>query len=306
MRLLIAIILLAGLASAGRDDSFVYVSVAGNKRIAQYQLTDQGQRQHVRNTTLPGEPGALAVGPGKRLLFAALRSTGELGSFHIDPATGKLNRLCLIPAGADPAQLSIDRTGKFLDTAYYVAGQVTVHSIREDGTLTAKPVTLHKTAEKANAAVPDPSEKYLFVPHTGPSVIFQFRITPGTGGLTDGDPLRLQSRAGAGPRHFVFHPMLPIAYTSEEQGNSVTAYALDPKKGTLTPRQTVSTLPRDFKGENATAEIRIHPGGRFLYISNRGHNSIACFALDPKGAVSALGQVPTEKTPRSFDLDAKG
>jgi 6-phosphogluconolactonase len=110
-----------------------------------------------------------------------------------------------------------------------------------------------------------------------------------------------------GPRHFCFHPQLPAVYFVNEQGGSVTAYRLDADTGTLTPFQTISTLPDGFDGQNACAEIRITPSGRFLYASNRGHDSIACFAVaEGTGELSSLGQQPTEKTPRPFTLDPEG
>src|SRR5207244_12113417 len=139
------------------------------------------------------------------------------------------------------------------------------------------------------------------VPHTGPDPICQFGFGTQAGRLTAGSPALLTTPKGTGPRHLVFHPSKSIAYVANEQGGSVTAYALDPKAGTLSPVQTVSTLPKDFSGTNACAEVRVHPSGKFLYVSNRGHDSIACFALADDGKVSALGQEPTERTPRSFD-----
>jgi 6-phosphogluconolactonase len=137
-------------------------------------------------------------------------------------------------------------------------------------------------------------------------VIFQFAFDAANGRLTANTPAKLLTPKGTGPRHLVFHPSRPVAYVANEQGGSVTSYQFDAKAGTLQPLQTVSTLPADFRGTNACAEIRVHPSGKFLYVSNRGHDSIACFALDGQGKVAALGQEPTEKTPRSFDLDPSG
>jgi 6-phosphogluconolactonase (cycloisomerase 2 family) len=211
-----------------------------------------------------------------------------------------------VAAGPDPAHLSTDGAGRYLLAAYYVDAKVTVHAVGRDGSLGEKPLQSLPTAEKAHAVVPDPSGRFAFVPHTGPDVIFQFAFDPDRGRLTPSTSAKLTTPKGTGPRHLVFHPSLNIAYVANEQGGSVTTYALDQKRGTLRPVQTVSTLAKDFKGANACAEIRAHPSGKFLYVSNRGHDSIACFALDGEGKVSALGQEPTEKTPRSFDLDPAG
>jgi 6-phosphogluconolactonase len=110
----------------------------------------------------------------------------------------------------------------------------------------------------------------------------------------------------SGPRHLTFHPSKPIAYVANEQGSSVTAYDLDTKAGTLSPRQTMSTLPKDWQGVNACAEIKVQSSGRFLYVANRGHDSIAGFTLDDDGRMTPIGQTSTEKTPRSFDIDPSG
>ncbi len=109
-----------------------------------------------------------------------------------------------------------------------------------------------------------------------------------------------------GPRHFCFHPSLDVLYFSNEQGCSVTAYRLDRSRGTLTPFQTISTLPEGYKGENTCSQIRMAPSGRFLYAPNRGHNSIACFSVDASGRLTSLGQTPTERVPRVFNIDPQG
>jgi 6-phosphogluconolactonase len=301
-----ATVLLA--AGPVRAETFVYVSVAADKRIAVYQLDGAtGKLTHRGDCPVAdGEPGALAVDPARRFLFAAVRSAGKLAAFRLDAATGRLTHVNTIPAGPDPAHLATDAAGRYLLTAYYVDAKVTVHAIGKDGALGDKPLQTVPTADKAHAVVPDPSGRFAFVPHTGPDAIFQFAFDAKTGRLTANEPATLATPKGTGPRHLVFHPSRPVAYVANEQGGSVTAYALDTRGGTLSPLQTVSTLPADFRGTNACAEIRVHPSGKFLYVSNRGHDSIAAFALDGEGKVSVIGQEPTEQTPRSFDLDPTG
>jgi 6-phosphogluconolactonase len=310
-------ILLAAAALAGptavepkqpaRGDTVVYVSVAAEKRIAVYRMDGAtGQLTHRGDVKLDGEPGALAVDPGRHFLFAALRAEGKLASLRIDARAGLLTHVNTVPAGPDPAHLSVDATGRYLLAAYYVDAKVTVHEIGKDGRLSEKPLQSVPTAEKAHAVVLDPSNRFAFVPHTGPDAIFQFAFDARAGRLSASEPPKLTTPKGTGPRHLVFHPSKPVAYVANEQGGSVTAYAFDPKGGTLRPLQTVSTLPEGFRGVNACAEIRIHPSGKFLYVSNRGHDSIAAFALGEDGKLSVIGQEPTEKTPRSFDLDPSG
>src|ERR1700732_715717 len=137
----------------------VYVSVAGEKRIAAFTLDpDDGRLTPAGSSSTSGEPGALATDPKRRFLFAALRSTGELAAFRIEPANGKLTLINTVPAGADPAHISTDRSGRFLLTAYYVAGKVTVHAIGADGSLGREPRQTLQTKEKAHAIVLDPWE----------------------------------------------------------------------------------------------------------------------------------------------------
>jgi 6-phosphogluconolactonase len=309
-------------------DDVVYVSVAGEKRIAIFKLdAKDGRLTPAGDMVTSGEPGALTTDSKRRFLFAALRSTGELAAFRIEPATGKLTHLNTVPAGADPAHITTDKAGKFLLTAYYVAGQVTVHTIGEDGALGKEPRQTFKTKEKAHAIVLSPGDRAAIVPHTGPNVIYSLGFFGDSGALLKphhGQP-DFTTPKGTGPRHVVFHPTLwirggfdanaQVAYVANEQGSSVTMYhaVLNAVNWGLEPKQTISTLPADFKGTNACAEIRLHPSNRFLYVSNRGHDSIAAFRIDGKGQnddkngqLTRLGQTPTEKTPRSFDIDPSG
>ncbi len=307
-RIVVTIITALLSAANAAADTFVYVSVAAEKRIALFRLDPKTGRLTYQSDCKvdDGEPGALTVDPQRRVLLAAIRSTGKLAAFRVDRETGRLTHLNTVPAGSDPAHLSTDRSGRYLLTAYYVAAKVTVHALGKDGRLSDKPLESVATADKAHAIVPDRSNRFLFVPHTGSDLIFQFTFDAKTGRLSANEPATIRTPRGTGPRHLIFHASRPIAYVANEQGSSVTAYALDPERGTLRPLQTVSTLPEHFRGTNACAEIRVHPSGKFVYVSNRGHDSIAAFAVKDDGKLSVLGQTPTEKTPRSFDIDPSG
>jgi 6-phosphogluconolactonase len=306
-RQLLALTLFFGTASSVRADANLYVSLAGDQKIRVYRMASAaGELVHQADVDVDGGPGALTTDPRRRFLFASIRSKGQLASFQILPEGGKLKHLSTIPAGEDPAQLSTDRTGRYLLTAYYRAGKVTVHKIADDGSLDKEPLQSIPTAEKAHAIVADPSNRFVFVPHTAPNLIFQFIFSPATGRLAANAVPKLATPPATGPRHLVFHPSQPIAYVINEQGSSVTGYRLDESAGGLSPLQTITTLPTGFQGTNACAEIKVHPSGKFLYGSNRGHDSIACFAIDEAGKLTAIRQVATEKTPRSFDLDPSG
>ncbi len=138
-------------------------------------------------------------------------------------------------------------------------------------------------------------------------MILQFAFDERNGALKPNAEPQVVPEERVGPRHYVFHPDLPVVYFDNEQGSSVTAYRFNRSAGTLAPLQTVSTLPEAFAGDNTCAQIHITPSGRFVYASNRGHDSIACFSVDlATGSLTAVGQQPTEKTPRAFNLDPDG
>ncbi|MCY2967039.1 MAG: beta-propeller fold lactonase family protein [Planctomycetota bacterium] len=259
------------------DATTVYVTFSGEKRIARYsQDRKSGRLTPIASVAIPGHAGGLTTSPDRKYLFAALREEGRLASFLIE-STG-LKLLSDIPAGADPAYIATDRSGKFLLTAYYVANKVTVHAIDDAGRLNAEPVQSIPTAPNAHGILTDPTNRYVFVPHTSADSIFQFRFDPGTGRLESNEPAVLQRSPQTGPRHLAFHPKLPVVYIDNEQQSSVTWYRLDEKRGTLTANGTLSTLPAGFDAVNSNADVEIHPSGRFLYFSNRGHDSIAMFS----------------------------
>jgi 6-phosphogluconolactonase len=288
--------------------TFVYVSMAPERKIQIYRLDPRdGKLTPVEAVTVEGAPGALATDPRKQLLFASLRSTDTLASFRLDPATGKLKPLntAPLPKGENAAFVGTDRTGRWLLSASYAAGKVVVHKLNDDGTIQTPAVQTVVTTKTAHFIATDRENRWVFVPHVAPNAVFQFRLDAATGKLTEAG----KAAGGAdkaGPRHLAFHPTQDLAFTSDETGNSITAYRFEPATG-LKPVQTLSTLPADFKGTNTTAEVKVHPSGRFVWVSNRGNDSLAGFAIDAgTGQLSALGQTPTEKTPRSFTIEPDG
>ncbi|MFO0868032.1 MAG: lactonase family protein [Pirellulales bacterium] len=288
--------------------NFLYLSVPGDKRIAVYARDGQtGALTAVQQLRTTGEPAALATDPQHRFLFASYRPEGQLAAFRRDPSSGQLTLVNVVDAGSDPAHLSVDASGQWLLAAYYVAAQVTVHRIARDGSLSATAHQNLRTREKAHAIVLDRTQRVALVPHTGPNAIFQFAFDARQGQLTALDPLVFTTPPGQGPRHAAFHPRLDVVYINNEQGNSVTAYACSAAAPRLQPLGTASTLPGDFSGTNATAELKVHPSGRWAYCANRGHDSLAWFTLDATtGTLTRGGIEPTEPTPRSFDLTSDG
>jgi 6-phosphogluconolactonase len=247
------------------------------------------------------------------------QQTGAVTAFAIDPATGDLSRLNHQPSGGPgPCHLAVDREGRNVLVANYAGGSVAVLPIRPDGRLGEATATIQhrgqgadprrQEAPHAHCVNLDAANRFAVVADLGLDKVMIYRFDPSKGTLSPNDPPSVAVKPGSGPRHFAFHPDGRHAYVINELGNTVTVFDYDPGRGALTPRQTVSTLPSDFHGTSYTAEIQVHPTGAFLYGSNRGHDSIAVFVIDPKsGELTPLEhQGRGIKTPRNFAVDPTG
>lgn len=289
----------------------LYVSLQGDDRISRFNLDPQtGKLDPLDPVAVPGGPAPMAVDPRGGFLHVGRRGVCEVSSFGIDPHTSDLAFIGAVPLDAEPCYLAMDRQGNFLFSAYYAAGKAAVHAVGSDGAVKTQPVEWLDTATGAHALQTDPSNRFAFVPHiagNGPNAIFQYRFDAQSGRLTPNTPARLTPPEPVGPRHFCFHPHKDVVYFSNEQGCSVTAYTLDTKTGILSAFQTVSTLPDDFDGDNTCAQIHMTPSGRMLFAPNRGHNSMACFAVDADtGTLTPTDRIATEPVPRAFGIDPSG
>ena len=288
---------------------YIYVSVSSEDRVNVFTMDPETGALDTHAVVAVGSgPTAMCVDPQQRFLYAALRGSRQAAAFRIDRASGRLAPLGTAPLEAEPIYISTDRTGRFLFTSYYRAGMAAVHPIRRDGSVGTPAIMSVKTAERAHSIQTDPSNRFAFVPHTaGPNLIHQFLFNETTGRLSSNPAGKVTPPEGAGPRHFCFNESMDIVYFVNEQGSSITGYNLNTEDGTLTEFQTVSTLPAGFEGENTCAEIRITPTGEYVYASNRGHDSLAAFAVDGStGELEAMSHTPTEATPRAFTLDPDG
>ncbi|TWT31909.1 lactonase family protein [Blastopirellula retiformator] len=297
------LLLLLLVATSASAKSFVFVSNGGDKTISIFAMDEEkGDLTLVKTLQLEAAPGPMALSPDQKFAYVSASRPDCLLSFATNAETGDLTQIESVPLEATSCFVFCDPNGKWLINAYYGAGQVTVHPV-EGGDIGDLAQTC-PTAKNAHCLRTDPSGKFGFVPHTGPNKVFQFRWDPAQGKLTASDPPAVEAPEGAGPRHIQFHPTLPICFTSDEYGDSITSFDFDPAKGTLTPRQTVSTLPADYTagGSNTCADIEVTADGKFAFVSNRGHHSIARFAISDDGQLTALGQTPTENFPRSFNL----
>ena len=301
----------------------VYVSLQDDDKILVLNMdSESGKLTPKAEVAVAGGPSSLAISPDRHSLYIGHRSSSEISSHRIDRATGGLTQNGKVSLEASPTYLSTDRKGKYLLSAHYQGAHVAVHPIGDSGSVGARPVEWLATDAGAHAIQTDPSNKFAFVPHIarlndnvmqpagdayGPNVIYQFRFDETTGHLTPNSPPRLQMEEFLGPRHYCFHPTQSLVYFSNEQGGSVTAYRLDPATGTLSAFQTVTTLPRGYSGRSTCSQIQIAASGQFLYVPNRGHNSIAGFKVDnATGRLTAIGAAPTEAVPSAFSLDPAG
>lgn len=290
---------------------FMYVSVQGDDKVLRFTMdAATGDLTLEEAVTVPGGPASIAVDPARRSLHVARRGERKISSYRIDQGSGALSMIGTVSLPSDPCYMSTDRRGRFLLSAYYEARGVSIHPIGADGAAGDPPVERLETARGAHCVQTDPSNRFAFVPHIagrGPNEIWQFRFDEETGRLTPNSPPKVVPDQPVGPRHYCFHPTRDLVYFSNEQGSSVTVYRLDAATGTLTPMQTVPTLPPGYTGQNSCSKIQIARSGRFLYAPNRGHNSIAAFAVDAStGLLTPLGQAASEQIPRAFSLDPEG
>lgn len=287
----------------------VYISNSGSNFFSHFLMDeDNGALEPQPNIELEDAPGAVALHPAGTLMFVALRAAKQLVSYAVEREKGTLVQRAATALAEGPPYLFLDNTCAFLLSSYYGSGQVGVHRVGADGALSAQPLQMLPTAVHAHSIQTDRSNRFAFVPHTNPAnAIFQFRFDEQTGRLTPNDPPKVQPATPEGPRHFAFHPTRDLLYSINENGSTISAHRFDPEAGTLSSFQVISTLPEGFAGEdNTTAEIKITPNGRFLYGSNRGHDSLALFAIGDDGRLTAKGHYPTEATPRFFELDPSG
>ena len=272
------------------------------------------------------DPSFLAVHPSRRFLFAVSergevdgRPGGAVLAFSIDGSTGKLTALNQQSSqGAGPCHLIVDPTGKNVLVANYGSGSVACLPIDADGRLRKSASFIQhrgsgtdparQEAPHAHSINLDRAGRFAVVADLGLDKVFVNRFDPSEGKLAPNEPPFAEVAPGSGPRHFAFHPTDRFAYVINEMANTVTAFTYDAARGVLREIQSISTLPADFKGKSYTAEVQIHPSGRFLYGSNRGHDSIAIFSIDPAtGKLDHGGFEPTEgRTPRNFAIDPTG
>jgi 6-phosphogluconolactonase len=265
------------------------------------------------------DPAWVTLSPNKKFLYTLHPSAAQAIAFSVDAATGKLTPLPTNAASeaSPPSFLAVDATNRVLLGANYRNGYVESLPIRSDGTL-GPPVKIMHEGKGPKASRQDqphphstnlsPDNRFVLVPDLGADKIFSYALDPVAAKLTPATPPSVAAKPGAGPRHFKFGADAKHAYAINELNSTIAVYDYDPAHGALTPRQVITTLPADFHGSSSCAEVRVHPNGKFVYGSNRGHDSIAVFAVDPaNGTLTPVEIVASGgKTPRNFALSPDG
>lgn len=300
---------------------------AGSKGIYVYRYNaTTGELTALGVTAETANPSYLAVDPTYRFLYAVNeiqdykgQKSGAVTAFAIDRKTGKLTKVNEVASrGEDPCYISLDKTGKYVLVANYTSGNIAVFPVQKDGSLgEATAFVQHhgKGENKERQEGPHAhfirttaDNRFAIVSDLGLDKILVYRFDAGNGSLTPNDPPAADLPPGSGPRHVAFSPNNKFAYSVNELKSTVTAFTFEAARGVLKPFQTLSTLPQDFSGQNDTAEIHVHPNGKFAYASNRGHDSIAQFSVNQKtGELMLVHNFPIGgKTPRDFELDPTG
>lgn len=271
-------------------------------------------------------PSFLAVHPNRRYLYAANeigdfegQKSGSVSAFAIDASTGKLALLNRVPSrGSGPCFVAVDRAGKNVLVANYGSGSIAVLPIGDDGRLADATAFVQHSGSSVNRsrqAGPhahsinvSPDNRFAIAADLGLDKLLIYRFDAAKGTLAPNDPPFAKLNPGAGPRHFAFHPNGKFAYAINEMQSTITVFDYDASRGALNETQTLTTLPADFEGQSSCAEVQVHPNGRFVYGSNRGHDSIAVFAVDAAtGKLRLVEHVSTKgKTPRNFSIDPAG
>ena len=328
------VMIVASLGSAARSPH-KYLMYAGtytageskSKGIYAYRFdSETGQVTPIGLAAETGNPSFLAIDPTHHFLYAVNEGgdfkgakSGAVSAFAIDRKTGKLTFLNQVASkGADPCYITLDKTGKYVLVANYTGGSIAVFPVFEDGRLGEASAFVQHSGHGTNPARQEgphahsidlsPDNRFAIVDDLGldETLVYKFDASKGT--LTPNDPAFAKADPGAGPRHFAFHPNGKFGYVINEMGDSVSAFSFDGSTGSLRPLETLSTIPKTFTGHNDDAEIEIDASGKFLYASNRGHDSIAMFAIDSdNGRLTFKEYVPTKgQSPRNFVIAPGG
>ena len=285
-----------------------------------FRVERTGTWSHVQLVRGLDNPSFLAFDCEQRFLYVVHGDLSDISAYSVDQATGLLTLLNRQSTeGSNPVHLLVDTSNQFVVVANYATGTVAVLPRHADGSLGAVtqlvanpgppgPNKMDQTFSHPHEIAYSPDRRFLIVPDKGLDRVFTYRFDTGQGALSPGEAPFVQVRPSAGPRHVAFHPSARFAFVAHELDSSVGAYHYAAQRGELTPFQVIPSIPDSFTGANTAAEIAITDNGRFVFVSNRGHDSVGSFAVDPQsGRLSPLGWVSSQgQEPRFFTLDPAG
>jgi len=262
-------------------------------------------------------PSFLVTSPDQRFVYSAHGDEGYATAFSVSRQDGTLAlRQRADTGGLNGVHLAIDPRGRFLIVANYASGSVSVLPVRPDGALSDAaqvvplpgqpgPNRVEQASSHPHQILFDPSGRFVVVPDKGLDRVFVFRFDSNSGGLSPTAQGSAVARSGSGPRHACFHPTLPVLWVLNEINSSLTTYWWDAERGHLRPAQIVPSIPSDYTGENTAAEIATSSDGRFVYCSNRGHDSVGLFSSNADtGLLTSMGWEPSQgRTPRYIGFD---
>lgn len=331
--LLVLVLLLGQIPIAAKDSPGKYLLFVGtytgkdSKGIYAYRYdSSSGELAALGLAAETQNPSFLAGDPGHRFLYAVNEvatykgaASGGVSAFRLDRTTGKLSLLNEVASrGADPCYIALDKTGKYVLVANYTGGSTAVFPVLKDGQLGDASAFIQEAGSSVNRERQEgphahwiettADNRFALVADLGVDRLHIYRFDAAHGALGENDPAFVALEPGAGPRHVAIHPGGKFVYVTNELNSTVTSFSYDARRAELTRLHTVSTLPQDFSGKNSTAEIEVHPNGKFLFVSNRGHDSITVFVIDgTTGALTTVERVSTQgKTPRNFEIDPTG
>jgi 6-phosphogluconolactonase len=314
------------MTEAQTDPDLLYVGTYTESIYLVRMNRTSGELLQVGSVNAGANPSFLAIHPKGQVLYVVNelekyngRATGSVSAFAIERATGTLTRLNEQPSeGGAPCYVSVDTSGRVALVANYSGGSVALLPIRPDGALAAAAQVVHhagtgpnaerQEAPHAHCILPDRSNRFALAADLGADRVFVYRLDPDAKSLRPVEGGDAVMRPGAGPRHIAFHPTLPLVFVACELDSTVVTLRFDAERGALSLLDTRSTVPAGWTGTNYPADIHVASTGRTVYVSNRGHNSIAVFSVaDSTGALALEQTVSTEGDwPRNFSLDPSG
>jgi 6-phosphogluconolactonase len=308
------------MSEARTDPDLLYVGTYTESIYLVRMDRRSGELMRVGTVHAGANPSFLSIHPNGHTLYAVneLEQAGAVSAFAIERATGGLTRLNEQPSGGGaPCYVSADKSGRALLVANYAGGSVALLPIEANGALAPAHVVRHagigpnaerQEAPHAHCILPDPSNRFALAADLGADRVFVYRLDLEGKSLRHVEGGDAVMRPGAGPRHLAFHPTLPLVFVANELDSTVATLRFDAERGALSLLDAHSTLPAGTTGANYPADIHVAANGRTLYVSNRGHNTIAMFSVaESTGALALEQTVSTEGDwPRNFSMDPTG